>query len=688
MLRRSGIFLAPYFLFTAAILTYFAQVFAQNAATSEPGKVWIFFRDKGPQNLAKNSAAYLKAETSLSPRALQRRAKVLPHNALVEITDLEIYQPYLDELARMNLQPIVRSRWLNAVSVEASRELVQRVQALPFVTAVQTVARLYVPPVRSTAPPHAALAKTNMAHRFTYGASLAQMEQIGAVNLHDAGIVGSGVLIGMLDSGFRWQDHQAFDHLDVAGEFDFVKNDEITRNEPGDPPGQDNHGTQTLSTIAGFKPGELIGPAFGSRYLLAKTENIGSETHAEEDFWAAAIEWMEGQGVDMTSTSLGYSTFDAGQVSYTQAQMDGKTAIITKAAEIAASKGVIVVNSAGNEGDDAWGIITAPADGPNVIAVGAVAANGGLVGFSGRGPTADGRIKPDVMAMGTGVRTVVSTSISDYTFSSGTSFSCPLVAGTVAQILSAHPEVTPQQMLDALRSTANQALAPDNDFGYGIVHARAAITSFGPAFSNTPEVDASQSGVLGITMRILSRGGIDPASVKVHYAERNSNSFSTAALVQSDSISYVGQIPKPTTDTAYVKIYFTATDLAFGSVTYPKNAPQGFLLIRTDVSTGPPDQLPTTFELQQSLPNPFRLTEVQSTNITFAIVTQAQVRVRVFNLLGQQVRELLNATRPAGRYTVAWNGRDDRGGLVASGVYFYVLDTPQATQMRKLMFLR
>jgi hypothetical protein len=243
-------------------------------------------------------------------------------------------------------------------------------------------------------------------------------------------------------------------------------------------------------------------------------------------------------------------------------------------------------------------------------------------------------------------------------------------------------------VLGALRSTASQASVPDNDFGYGIVNARAAITSFGPAFSNTPEIDASQSGVLGITVRILSRSGIDPASVKVHYAEHNSNNFGTAALVQSDSISYVGQIPKPATDTAQVKIYFTATDQGFGNVAYPKNAPQGYLLIRTDVSTPPPNPQPTTFELQQNLPNPFRLTDEQATNITFALVTQAQVQLRVYNLLGQQVRELLNATQPAGRYTVAWNGRDDRGGLVASGVYFYVLDTPQATHMKKLLFLR
>lgn len=682
MLSRNALFFCMLLLFAAAPMNR-PRAFAQNPPNSGQQKIWIFLRDKGPHALTKNSPAYRRAQEALAPRALSRRAKVLPANALIESTDLEIHEPYLAELAQLGLQPIVRSRWLNAVSALAAPEQLQAAQKLPFVSRIQAVAQLRIPPVSKNAPPVAQLAKTN-AHRLAYGASLAQMEQIAATSLHDAGILGRGVLVGMMDSGFRWQDHEAFDSLRVVEEFDFVKNDAITRNETGDPVGQDEHGTETLSTLAGFKAGELIGPAFQARFLLAKTENIASETHAEEDFWVAAMEWMEARGVEVTSTSLGYGTGGL----YTPADMDGKTAIITQAAEIAAGKGVIVVNSAGNEGSNlAWRIVTAPADGPNVIAVGAVSANGGLVGFSSRGPTPDGRLKPDVLAMGSGVRVVASNSNASYTFSSGTSFSCPLVAGVVAQILSAHPEVTPQQMMNALRSTASRASSPDNDYGHGIVNARAAITSFGPAFSNVPEVNNSRSGVLGITVRILSRDGIDPNSVRVHYAERSSSNFATAALVQVDSISYTGQIPKPASDPGYLKVYFTAADNGFGNVAYPKDAPLHSLLIRTDVSTGP-DPTPTSFELQQNLPNPFRLSEAQATNITFALATQAQVRLRVYNVLGQQVRELIDASRPAGRYTVQWNARDDRGALVASGVYFYVLDTPQQTLKKKLVFLR
>ncbi len=664
-------------LLSAVISTcLFAFPQTPNDAAEDRQDLWVFFRDKGPQALAKKAELFDEAEQKLSSRALTRRAKVRAQEKLLDETDLALYQPYLEELVKLGLQPIVKSRWLNAVSVAATPEQAQTLQNLPFVQTHRPVARLKLPPVQEAAAQDATLQKATGPHRFVYGTSLAQMNQINATILHDAGISGSGVLVGMLDSGFNWQDHAAFAQLRVLGERDFINDDNTTRNETGDPGGQHNHGTQTLSTIAGFMPGELIGPAFNANFLLAKTENIASETHAEEQFWVEAIEWMEAQGVDVTSTSLGYSTFDPGQTSHTTAQMDGKTAIITIAAEIAASKGIIVVNSAGNEGGNSWNIITAPADGPNVIAVGAVNASGGLVSFSSRGPTADGRFKPDVMAMGSGVYVVSPNSSTNYSFASGTSFSCPLTAGVVAQIVSAHPEVTPQQMLSVLHATASRANSPDNDFGYGIVNAKAAITALGPAFSNAPEVDTNQTGVFGLTMRVLSRDGLQSNSVKAHYAERPSTNFTAVTLTQVDSISYFGQIPRAISDTTHVQVYFTANDNGFGNVIHPKTAPAKTFLIRKDGTVSgnePPVQIPRAFTLEQSSPNPFRLSTGTMARFSFALTQTAVMRLRVYNVLGQEVAELLNATREVGRHSVPWNGRDAQGRLVPSGVYFYVL---------------
>jgi len=236
----------------------------------------------------------------------------------------------------------------------------------------------------------------------------------------------------------------------------------------------------TLSIIGGFKDGKLIGPAFDANFILAKTENTQSESPIEEDNWLAAAEWADSIGVDVTSTSLGYRDgFDFGFTDYTAADMNGKTTIITKAADMLASKGVVVVNAAGNEGTRLalqQNSLVAPADGDSVIAVGAVTTTGVLASFSSRGPTADGRIKPDVVATGVGVYFANGTpgATTGYFSGSGTSFSCPLTAGVAALILQKHPAWNPMQVREALRMTASNASSPNNNIGWGIINALAA----------------------------------------------------------------------------------------------------------------------------------------------------------------------------------------------------------------------
>jgi hypothetical protein len=581
---------------------------------------------------------------------------------------------------------------LNAVSIFATPGETEILQSLPFVKSTQRVASLNIPPALEAVPQPPQLFKTTTTHRFQYGNSLAQMEQIRATDLHDAGIYGAGVIVGMMDSGFRWQDHEAFQHLSdrIIGEHDFVQNDNVTRNQTGDRFDQDEHGTQTFSVLGGFAPGQLIGPGFGARFILAKTEYVPAETHAEEDNWVEAVEWMESVGVDVTSTSLGYTTFDAGQTSYTPSNMDGKTAIITNAAELAVRKGVVVITSAGNDGDKAWRIISAPADGPNVITVGAVFSTGDVAGFSSRGPTADGRIKPDVMAMGVGVYRVASNSVDGYIFGlPGTSLSCPLVGGVVAQILSAHPDLTPAQVMEALRNTASRANQPDNDYGYGIVNARAAITYWGPAFSNLPRADTLESGVLNVAIHMLSRDGIQPGSMQLHYAPRGSQTFAAVSMAQIDSISYVAQIPRPAQAADTVQVYFTATDLGFGSATYPKQAPARVILVpRNGLFPNPgeqPRRLPSTFALAPNRPNPFN----EITNLIFDLPRSGPVRIRIYNVLGQLVRTLFDADLPAGRYeSFSWDGTNDLRQPAASGVYFYEVSTSLGTGRRRMLLLR
>lgn len=670
-------------------------LFLTAASPLEPQKYWVFFRDKGNATLAKGSVALREAENRLSPRALARRAKVMPPGKLITEEDLPIAAEYRAALESRGFKIIHESRWLNGASILASEDKVAALRELSFIREVRPVKWIAHPrptgDAVSSEPP--ALLKP-AAHKLAYGASLLQNEQIKATVLHDAGIDGTGILVGMMDSGFHWQDHEVFLHLQsrIIAERDYVENDDLTRDPPGNQSGQDNHGTQTFSVLGGFTAGQLIGPAYGAQFILAKTEHVATETHAEEDNWAAAIEWMEGLGVDVTSTSLGYSTFDSGHPSYTTSDMDGKTTIITKAAELAVSKGVIVVNSAGNEGPNptcSWCIITAPADGPNVIAVGAVNSAGTVIGFSGRGPTADGRIKPDVMARGSGVRVVSPSTVTNYGDASGTSFSCPLIGGVVAQILSAHPYLTPAQVMEALRNTASRANSPDNDYGYGIVDAKAAITYWGPAFSNFPEVQPSQNE-LQVTVRVLSKAGLQNNLTKIYYAIGASTSYTSVAMAQIDSISYSGIIPQAAaTDT--IKVYFAARETnATADVTYPKNAPASLIrILGSGIVVGVDNpQLPVDFAVLQSYPNPVRV-GAQSLTLGFQLANTGAVSVKIFNMLGQEVATLAaNRIFEARRFhNLAWDGRDDAGAKVASGVYFYQVSADSQRATRKILLL-
>jgi subtilisin family serine protease len=269
--------------------------------------------------------------------------------------------------------------------------------------------------------------------------------------------------------------------LRILAAHDFVNGDDDVSNH-GDR-GEGSHGTMTLSVLGGFGEGQLVGPAFGADFVLAKTENTDSETPVEEDNWAAAAEWAEALGADVISSSLGYLEYDSPFPSYTFRDMDGRTAISTRAAEMAAQRGVVVVNSAGNSGlDAAHNTLGAPADGAHVLAIGAVTAGGARATFSSVGPSADGRINPDLAAQGQAVKVALPGTASRYATASGTSFSCPLTAGVVALLLQINPGASPDDVAGVLKTTASQVSAPDNLLGWGIVNAHAAALGW-----TTPE---------------------------------------------------------------------------------------------------------------------------------------------------------------------------------------------------------
>ena len=454
----------------------------------EPFVVWVTFADKGRNEIRKP----VIPSSLVTERSLSRRRNVLPEEQLVDGTDLPIEEGYVNALVAAGAMIRQRTRWFNAVSAVASSASIQEIARLPYVASIELVARYgkraptpdgtgsgEVPP-----PP----AKTEGVHSLDYGQSINQVQQINVPAVHDLGNHAEGVIVGVFDNGFRLLTHESLVPMHIIATHDFV--DHKTSVVPSNPSTDfGSHGIETLSTIGGYKAGQLIGPAFGASFILARTENDSSETPVEEDNWLAAIEWADSLGVQVTSTSLGYLTFDAPYTSWTWEDMNGRTTLISRAAAMAVRKGIVVVNSAGNEGSNAsHNTLGAPADADSVLAIGAVALNGARTSFSSVGPTtsAPPRIKPDLMALGTSVYVANADDMIGYIpFAQGTSFSCPLAAGVAALLVKAYPHATPVQIATAMKSTASNALAPNNLVGWGIINAKAALDRLASTDTNS-----------------------------------------------------------------------------------------------------------------------------------------------------------------------------------------------------------
>ncbi|MBI4719148.1 MAG: S8 family serine peptidase [Planctomycetes bacterium] len=440
-----------------------------------PVKAWVLFNDKGQSTPAARQAALDDLAAHANPRVVQRRQfrRTLP--GLFDEHDLPVPQRYVDEVAATGAQVHVVSRWVNAVSVLATREQLQRIDRLPFVRQIQPVRQGRKPePVIADDPPAGARAALGF-----YGEAEEQLTQINLLALHAAGYTGMGVIVGILDTGFQ-RTHNAFNDaghpLQVVAEYDFVSNDPDTSFNPADAPGQHNHGTWILGTLGAYKANELVGGAYDASFILAKTEDVGGEYPAEEDNYVAGLEFIELNGGDMATASLGYIDW------YTQADLDGLTAVTTVAVNVATANGLYCLNAAGNQGHDnnpATSNLIAPADALQVLACGAVDNLGIIRGFSSDGPTADGRVKPEILARGSNTRTVSSSDDTTYTGVGGTSLSTPLAAGAVACLIQAHPTWTVEQMRTYLMLTADYYVAnstydPEYVLGYGIINAFAA----------------------------------------------------------------------------------------------------------------------------------------------------------------------------------------------------------------------
>ncbi len=436
---------------------YFLLFLFSLSLSAQNRKYWVQFKDKAnsPFSLA-NPSAYL------SQRAIDRRAN---QGIMITVNDLPVNPSYINGVKNAGATILNSSKWLNGVTIEADSSVVVQIQNLPYVAGVEFAAALKKSSNKlNTAVMPLSISSANKTAALQYGQSLNQVQMIGIDCVHEKGYTGSGMVIAVLDAGyFNANNMTAFDSLRsrsaILGTWDFVKKEASVY--------EDNaHGTLVLSCMGANRPGEMLGTAPSASYWLLRTEDTGSETMIEEYNWASGAEFADSVGADIINSSLGYNTFDDPLQNHAYADLDGNTTPITRAADMAASTGMIVVNSAGNEGGNSWGHITVPADADSVLAVGAVDPSGMYAGFSSTGPTSDGRIKPNVMAQGS--QAVVINTSDVVGTSNGTSFASPITAGAVACLWQAHPKAKNMDVIWALEKSAAKYANPDAYYGYGI----------------------------------------------------------------------------------------------------------------------------------------------------------------------------------------------------------------------------
>lgn len=525
---------------------------------SQTGRVWVFFTDKGVLDQASFDAR--AAEVTLTDKVIARRKKT--GKQAIVFADLPPVPNYIDQVVSLGGKLRRVSRWLNAASFELSLNRLDAIASLQFVARIEPMLTFKRENATVQLSRHESMEPSVASpDALNYGPSQGQLDQINVPVVHDQGLHGEGVTLAIFDTGYR-KSHEAFaNHYSegrVLAEWDFVFDDGETANEPEDWTSQWNHGTLIWSTSGGLADGHVYGPAYKANFLLAKTEDVRSETQVEEDNWVAALEWADTLGADVITTSLGYSDW------YTYEDMDGATATTTIAANTCASLGIVLCNSMGNSGPSA-GTLSAPADAHNILACGAVYSSGTIASFSSRGPTYEGRTKPEVCAQGVATACATSTSDNSYGTASGTSLSTPLVAGVACLMVQAHPEFPPELIRQAMMETADNAATPNNTYGWGIIDALAS-TGWGADFTADVQV-----GTIPLSVQFSTSTTLSPTAWVWDFGNGDSSFFENPLYIYHATGAY--------------DVSLTITT-SYGDITTTK---QQFILAHADTLTFVPD---------------------------------------------------------------------------------------------------
>jgi serine protease AprX len=430
-------------------------LFTTTLAWSQKDRYMVFFKDK-------NDTPYTldTPDAFLSPLAIQRRIR---NDVPLTQDDLPVNPGYVQQVSNTGAEVFFRTRWMNGVLVQCEPTLIAALTELPFVARVELVA----PKAKLIPNGRRKVAERRQSVRSSEVTGT-QLKMIGLDRMHDDDKRGDGIIIAILDSGFEGVDIASpFAHIFNEDRIDLTVSRDFVYNS-GNVFQHDDHGTEVFSVIAAYQQGTFTGGAYKATYQLYVTEEVPTEYRVEEYNWLFAAEQADSAGADIIQSSLGYYDFDLSSMDYQKSQMDGRTTVVSRAAQWAADRGIVVVVSAGNEGNVSWQIITAPADAQDVLAVANVNADLVRASSSSKGPTADHRIKPDVAALGTGTSVIQKTGSTGK--SSGTSLAAPLITSLAAGVLQRYPSLTSKEVRDAIRYSASQAANPDYLTGYGIPH--------------------------------------------------------------------------------------------------------------------------------------------------------------------------------------------------------------------------